>query len=196
MLGAPRLSGGALAGLAGVTPLLSEWGADDAAAPMPPPQQHQGAFPAPHDAHDAPTTPWELTSILWHGEAMRAEHATLPLPHDASLLPGLLRLPEDSAPAPTARAGTRGRGSGGGGGGGSGASGGGGGASGSTAAAHVCKAVGCGACLVGVGAYFLRVRLCPTHLRAEALHLADGTVARFCQKHGCAVRLPLRLLFA
>jgi hypothetical protein len=180
MLSAPRLSVGALAGL-GVTPLVSAWGADDAAAPMLQ-QQHQGAFAAApldaHDAHGAPTTPWELTSILWHGEAMRAEHAPLALPPDAALLPGLLLLPpaDDAPAAAAARDGTRGSGGGGSGSGGSGGSG-------STAAAHVCKAVGCGACLEGVGAYFLRVRLCPTHLRAEALHLPDGAVARFCQKH-------------
>lgn len=45
-----------------------------------------------------------------------------------------------------------------------------------------CTALGCSEALYALGPYYLRTRLCPTHLRAEQLVLAqDGPTLRFCQ---------------
>ena len=48
--------------------------------------------------------------------------------------------------------------------------------------AATCTALGCSEALYSLGPYYMRNRLCPTHLRAEQLLLTqEGPVLRFCQ---------------
>jgi hypothetical protein len=54
-----------------------------------------------------------------------------------------------------------------------------------------CQVAGCGAPLREAGRYNVRNRLCPTHLRAPELHLANGAVARFCQVRPARSATPL-----
>ena len=50
--------------------------------------------------------------------------------------------------------------------------------------AHACMQVeGCGRTLEGLKKYFLRLRVCDTHLNAPAI-VVDGALSRFCQQCG------------
>lgn len=52
-----------------------------------------------------------------------------------------------------------------------------------TACATQQQVQGCGKSLVGLKRYFVRVRVCETHLNAPVL-VVDGVLSRFCQQCG------------
>jgi hypothetical protein len=131
----------------------------------------------------SPQAPWALSDILWHASSMRASHATTRAPPGTALLPGLLLLPAGSAgggedckhaaaaagaASPPPRAPAR-----------------------SPPAPLACRVPGCGERLEAHGAYYARTKLCPSHLRAEALHMPEG-VQRFCQKYVAVSACVLR----
>ena len=114
-----------------------------------------------------PDAPWSLSDIWWDAEACAGMLAPLPAPAGAPLLPrpppavcggnvGAVPPPAPRVPAsvlspPPAEREAR------------------------------CQAAGCEAPLRDLGRYYVRNRLCTTHVRAAELTLHTGAIVRFCQ---------------
>ena len=105
------------------------------------------------DAHH-----WSLDEVLWDPDALAA--AAAPLGDGGGGGGGALRPAPLAAAAPKPKATPRRR----------------------TQQGASCQALGCSEALNALGAYYMRNRLCPAHLRAEQLWLAqEGPPLRFCQ---------------
>jgi len=108
------------------------------------------------DAYGGPASPrhWSLDEILWNPDALAATAAP-----QGSVGGGTLR-PASLAAVPEPKAVPRRR----------------------TQQSSTCSALGCSEALYALGAYYMRNRLCPAHLRAEQLWLTqEGSPLRFCQ---------------